>query len=427
MSEVDTLTRNTQQEIERVGAADILVGIPSHNHAETIAAVVEAARTGLTAYFPALKAVIVNSDAGSTDGTPDRVLEAAGQEIPLLRLRHPVDPANKLVSLYHGISGRGSAFQTIFSTARKLGARVCVILDASLRSTSPEWVEALAGPVLSGGYDLAAPDYARHKYDAAINSGIVAPVTRALYGARVRHPIGGDFGVSIRLAEDCLEQDVWGTDLARFAVDLWLVTQAICGSFRTCQARLGARLHGPGHSAVQLSEALTQVVGALFNIAERNAGVWQRVRNSQPVPVLGDWTAGAPDAAAVNARRLIDAFRLGAQNLQEIWALVLPPAALLELRKLARHPDESFRFRDALWARIIYDFALGHRLRVIPRDHLLGALAPLYLGWLASFALETEQAGPQEAEDRLESLGQVFEAQKPYLISRWRWPDRFSP
>ena len=94
---------------------------------------------------------------------------------------------------------------------------------------------------------------------------------------------------------------------------------------------------------------------------------------------------------------------------------------------MARLPEESFRCSDELWARIIYDFALGHHLRVIPRDHLLGALTPLYLGWLASFALETGEATPQEAEGRLEKLCLAFEAQKPYLISRWRWPDRFSP
>jgi hypothetical protein len=51
----------------------------------------------------------------------------------------------------------------------------------------------------------------------------------------------------------------------------------------------------------------------------------------------------------------------------------------------------------------------------------------LYLGWLASFVIETEQATSQEADERLEKLGLAFEVQKPYLISRWRWPDRFSP
>ena len=82
---------------------------------------------------------------------------------------------------------------------------------------------------------------------------------------------------------------------------------------------------------------------------------------------------------------------------------------------------------DDLWVRIVYDFALGHRLRTISRDHLLRSITPLYLGWIASYALEMETAGPAEIEARIERLARAYEASKPYLVSRWRWPDRFNP
>ena len=36
-------------------------------------------------------------------------------------------------------------------------------------------------------------------------------------------------------------------------------------------------------------------------------------------------------------------------------------------------------------------------------------------------------AGPVEVEERTERLCSAFETQKGYLISRWRWPDRFNP
>jgi len=80
-----------------------------------------------------------------------------------------------------------------------------------------------------------------------------------------------------------------------------------------------------------------------------------------------------------------------------------------------------------LWAQVVYDFALGHRLRTINRDHLLRAMTPLYLGWLASYALEMQNATVRAAEQRLEQLCRAFEATKPYLVSRWRWPDSFNP
>jgi hypothetical protein len=80
-----------------------------------------------------------------------------------------------------------------------------------------------------------------------------------------------------------------------------------------------------------------------------------------------------------------------------------------------------------MWAKIVYDFALGHRLRTISRDHLLKSITPLYLGWIASYALEVQTAGPAEVESRIERLCQAYEDNKPYLVSRWRWPDRFNP
>ena len=69
-----------------------------------------------------------------------------------------------------------------------------VVVDSDLRSIVPEWIELLAGPILKGGYDFVAPLYARYKYDGTITNTVTYPLTRALYGNRIRQPIGGDFG-----------------------------------------------------------------------------------------------------------------------------------------------------------------------------------------------------------------------------------------
>ena len=90
-------------------------------------------------------------------------------------------------------------------------------------------------------------------------------------------------------------------------------------------------------------------------------------------------------------------------------------------------PAEQFRMPDALWARIVYDFALAHRLRTINLSHLFGAFTPLYLGWAASYAMEIGATTSALADKRTEELAAAFEADKTYLLSRWRWPDRFNP
>jgi hypothetical protein len=128
----------------------------------------------------------------------------------------------------------------------------------------------------------------------------------------------------------------------------------------------------------------------------------------------------APDIAP-----LIETFRIASTNLSEIWSLVLPPNSLLGLKRLAAMPAATFRMPDALWARTVYDFILAYRLRTLNRGHLLGAMTPLYLAWVAS---HLAQAGDAAAAERhIELVAAAFEADKPYLVSRWRWPDRFNP
>jgi glucosylglycerate synthase len=200
-----------------------------------------------------------------------------------------------------------------------------------------------------------------------------------------------------------------------------LVLDAITGDYAACQAHLGPRHYQPVDWMNQ-SSLLVQILGPLFREVERRASFWQRVRGSEFVPVMGEPTTpnGAPEPPDVH--RMIESFQLASRNLQEIWSAVLPPGVLLELTKLARAPEAQFHLPDSLWARIVYDFTLGHRLRVMNQDHLLRAMTPLYLAWVASYVLE-----PGDGAARLEQLASAFESAKPYAVSRWRWPDRFQP
>jgi hypothetical protein len=122
---------------------------------------------------------------------------------------------------------------------------------------------------------------------------------------------------------------------------------------------------------------------------------------------------------------MLGAFQIAYTNLHEIWSLVLPPNSLLGLKRLAAMPPATFRMLDSLWVRIVYDFILAYRLRTINRGHLLGALTPLYLAWAASHLLLVSSG--TAPEKHIEDLAAAFEADKPYLVSRWRWPDRFNP
>ena len=147
------------------------------------------------------------------------------------------------------------------------------------------------------------------------------------------------------------------------------------------------------------------------------------------MPTFGSGCESAEDAesAPLDVHPMIESFRLGFQNLQDIWRIVLSPGTLVELKRMAIRSAETFRFEDVLWARVIYDFALAHRMRIMDRNHLLRALTPIYLGWLASYVMSVRDKDAKGTQDRVEALCMAYESQKGYFISRWRWPDRFNP
>ncbi len=415
------LTPDTETKVSEIGEADILVGIPSFNNADTIGHVVRAASAGLAKYFPGMRAVLVNSDGGSTDGTADVVARTV-VDLGTMLISDKQSALHKIITPYHGIPGKGSAFRTIFEIARRLKVKACAVVDSDLRSITPEWIELLLRPVLDEGYDYVAPYYLRHKYDGTITNSIVYPLTQALYGQRVRQPIGGDFGFSGKQLDHYLDKHVWESDVAKFGIDVWMTTEAIASGGRICQAFLGAKIHNPKDPARDLAAMLVQVVGAVFALMEEHQTVWWQLTGSNPVKLYGFQYEVSVEPVNVNVDRMITSFRQGLEDLEPIWRQMLASDTMDRLLPLKDCPLQAFRVPDDLWARVVYDVATAYHKRLLPRDHLLKAFTPLYLGRTATFVLETQALTTAEAETRIESLCKVFEELKPYLVERWGNP-----
>lgn len=416
----DALLRpDVGEQIAEIGVVDILVGIPSYNNASTIEHVVRAIKTGFAKYFPGQRALLVNSDGGSRDGTPEIVRQSVVDDYRTLLTAHPLRPVHKIITPYHGLPGKGSALRTIFQIAAELQAKACAVVDADLRSITPQWIELLLSPVLNEGFDYVAPLYLRHKYDGTITNSIVYPLTRALYGQRVRQPIGGDFGFSGQLAAHYLTHDVWHTDVARFGIDIWMTTTALTGGFKVCQSFLGAKIHDPKDPGVDLSAMLTQVISSVFSLMETNERHWRQSQSSVAVPLFGFEYSVGLEPVRVNVERMIQSFKQGTRDLGFIWKQALAAETYAQISSTAARPDAEFQFPDALWTRTVYDFAVAWRRDLVHREHLLQSLTPLYLGRVASFVLSTQESDAADVERRLEALCLEFEKQKPYLIERW--------
>jgi len=412
------LRKDIQAELDKIKEADILLGIPSYNNARTIGHVVRAAQAGLAKYFPDKKAVLVNSDGGSTDGTTDIVQSTTIDDFASVMLQHRRDMF-RISTPYHGLPGKGSAFRTIFEIAEALDVKACAVVDSDLRSITPEWIELLIKPVMEGGFDYVAPLYLRHKYDGTITNSIIYPLTRALYGKRVRQPIGGDFGFSGKLAKFYLTKDVWETDVAKYGIDIWMTTTAIANDFRVCQSFLGAKIHDPKDPGADLSAMLYQVVGATFDLMETYSGIWKQVNKSEPIPAFGFRYAVGLEPVSVNIDRMLERFRLGVKELSDIWKKFLPENITDFLSSAETLSKEEFHFPDELWVEIIYNFALAAHKKVINKEHLLKSLTPLYIGRTASFVMETWNSSADEVEGKIENICTSFEKKKDLILYNW--------
>jgi hypothetical protein len=400
--------------------ADLLVGIPTYNSALTIEPVTRAIAAGLTKYFPDAVAVMLNADCGSHDGTPaiweQLMLAMTAKEV--IAESAPV-PEKTLLPL-QAVADKRAAYKLILERARDLKVSACAIVDPDVRSIGPEWVEALLVPITKDGSDYVAPLYRRHKYDGTITNTILYPLTAALYGKRVRQLIGGDFGISPKLAAHYLGKNVWNESFPSHGIDLWMTTTAIADSFGVCQAYLGPKVPMPKAHEPDLPTMLATVVGTAFSLMEQYQARWMETSGTEDVPTFGSQFEQDSQASHVQVERMVKALRQGLRDLLPVWEIILSQDALAELVQLGWQDPEDFRFPHDLWVRIIYDFALGYHEQVLHRDHLLKSLTPLYLGKTASFILETRMSGSTQVTENIESLCQYFEGMKSYLMERWR-------
>ena len=114
------------------------------------------------------------------------------------------------------------------------------------------------------------------------------------------------------------------------------------------------------------------------------------MNGSEAVPVFGLTLEVGIEPVNVRLERLLSAYRQGVRDLSDIWRNFLPAPMLEGLQRLSKANLPEFRFQDALWAKVVYEFAVAHYAKRMDREHLLKSMTPLYLGRTASFVLETE-------------------------------------
>jgi glucosylglycerate synthase len=407
----ETLDTKVLNQIDQIKYADIVVGIPTYNNEKTVANIITNSGEGLKKYYPNLKGVIINADSSSEDNTVDAVNKT--------RLPKGME---KISTGYLGEKGKGAAIRAILEGARLLDAKVCIVCEADTRSVTPEWIYSLVNPVLKSGYGFVAPYYIRNEHDATINNALAYPLTRALYGLRIRQPIGGDFSFSNGVLQVFTRAKYWTEypSINKFGVDIWMTTTALNEGFRVCQTVLGTKLHD-ANPTKDINPIFKQIAATLFGLMKNYEYRWRDVVSSISGFIMGDFKFVEAERLKANYDELLQKFYTGLDINRNIWKNIFDEFTHREFKEvLNSNSPENIVLSVELWTKIVYEFACAYNF--IPeneKDQLLEAMLPFYYLRTASFIREAELFSDEIADIVVEGNAGVFERLKWYLLNRW--------
>ncbi len=396
-----------------IDKVDILVGIPSYNNAHSIEKVVMTSAEGLEMYYPQQKSIIINSDGQSQDNT-----------VSIFKKTRVPKGIGKRSFQYSGDFGKGSALRAIFEAARILDAKVCVVLDADTRSITSDWIYSLVSPVFKLGYGFVSPYYVRNKHDATVTNEIVYPLTRALYGLRIRQPIGGDFAFSNGAVQVFTRNKYWESYpyINQFGVDIWMSTTAINEGFRVCQTVLGVKVHDKKDIIKDMAKVFVQVTGTLFELMKNYEQKWFDIIGSNQGYIHGDFKFVEGEKISLNINELLQKFYDGYEKYKNVWKKIFEKNTYLEfLDTLNASSRDNIVLSAELWTKIVYEYACIYGfIKKDQKEKLLESMVPFYFLRTASFIKEAELFSDEIADAVVEGDAGLFERLKWYLINRWQ-------
>lgn len=227
----------------------VVIGIPTYNEADTVAHVVQEVDAGLSILardVPQLRAVIVNADSNSQDGTPE-----AFSNTPTRWPKSTIGTGE--------MPGKGKNVYALIDRSRVLKADCLVTLDGDVRSVTADWVVHFAKPILAKKVDFVTPVYERSPFEGSTTNQFAWPLANCYFGSDIRQPIAGDFALSKPLMDILSRQD-WPPSAYFYGVDIFLTLTALTQGLRVAMVSLGRKLHKPSHE--KLTTMFPQVANA---------------------------------------------------------------------------------------------------------------------------------------------------------------------
>lgn len=389
---------------------DVVVGIPSYNEAPTIGYVTKVAGEGLAKYFPDAKSVIVNCDNNSMDGTKDAFLSASV----------PDTIGRRYISTPEGVKGKGNNFYNLFRFCRDVQSKIMIVVDADLRSITPDWIKYLGYPI-KRGKDFVTPLYSRHQFDGTITNHLCYPLAFSLARVDVRQPIGGDFAFSSRLCSHWLDQE-WNDMARQYGIDIFMSLNALFGDFKICQTGLGNKIHNA--SSPKLGKMFEEVVYTLFTLLLRHRETWMKTpmeglsnpyHETRAVARYGLKKLLEPQMLVIDVLGLKEQCRNEYNTYQHLIKQYLSSYAYNRVRSM--FAIDHYDMDIMLWTQIVYRLLfLFDEASEEGKQEIIDALKPLYFARSLAFDYTTFRYSVNFAEQEVKNQSRAFLSQKPYLM-----------
>jgi predicted GH43/DUF377 family glycosyl hydrolase len=423
----------------QIGRADIVIGIPFYNEADTIAHVIKVAKKGMAQFFPDSKCAIIA--AGSPRG------EEALKAISAMR---PNDKTEFIAFTFDDelLNGKGWSVRAIVDIADRLGADL-ILLEADLLSRksedgieglSPQWIRLLLEPIKQGEMDMVISRFKRHYLESPVST-LSYPLFSAIYNCPIRRLTGGQWGIAHHLLKSYLSnvKHAWRTEISGYGVDAWLATVAITNGARICEANLGIKVRH--HSPAKADLVFRHVAKVLFDQIMNERDWWGKPGELHDLPLLrrlpkvGIPSPHQPDAVHVAPQIRIAKYKEGFNRYHLLYEKIFPEEAYRQLADLSQSNTDQFEFPAGLWAQAVYDLILAYTFgKEYARDDILSALVTLHHGYEASTTLtlqvlkrklepsvpeETERLLSMESERIAKDMVAEFLRQRPEFLSSW--------
>lgn len=409
------------RDLVAAGRADVLVGTPTLDNADTVAGVVRAVVAAFAGPLARQRCLLLDADGGSRDGTPDIVRGARQEGSGLFVAAHALRTIHRVSAPYHGVPGRASGLRLLFGAADLVGARAVVIVDPDARELTGDTVATLARAVLDEGCDFVKPLGERSPWERPLVSQLVAPLVSAVFGKRIRDPVATQFACSGSFAARSLAADFWDDTRSREGIDVWLTARAVAGGARVAQVWAPGASE-PAHARrPRAREAFQQVVGAAFECVV-DADLGARAPPPTDTLLLGTPAPTRSNRPAFDVAAFASAFARAARDLAPMLGPALGAPLVDALRRASQTSPPGVD--DDLWARLVFASVAAIHRRALPASQVVAALFPLYLGRVASFLGDTRTASVDEAAARVEDLAESFVRAKAEIPDLLRNPPR---